>query len=181
MGAPVSSKSPVANTAAGKTHKKGSSQDMARLGMGMDRLGFGATTPTSSSKASSSRSTPVDDTTYARDTFGTQKAISSDMYFKRDTYDPTIVAEAQSRLSNFQGATSISSSQYFGRDEEEEAEMRGGGNGLISEPGSSLAGVEAGVRDLVGKVLANPDVQNVGESIRSGALKVRLTLLLLSS
>jgi ADP-ribosylation factor GTPase-activating protein 2/3 len=38
--------------------------------------------------------------------------------------------------------------------------------------GSSLAGLEAGARDAVARVLANPDVQNVGYSIRDGALKV---------
>ena len=112
-----------------------------------------------------------DDTTYARETFGSQKAISSDMYFKRDAYDPTATAEAQTRLASFQGATSISSTQYFGRDEEQELEMQGGG-GMISEPGSSMASVETAARDIVGRVLANPDVQNVGESIRTGALKV---------
>jgi hypothetical protein len=95
------------------------------------------------------------------------------MYFKRDAYDPSVVSEAQTRLASFQGATAISSNQYFGRDEEQELEMQGGAGGLLSEPGSNMASVETAARELVGKVLANPDVQNVGESIRSGALKVR--------
>jgi len=96
------------------------------------------------------------------------------MYFKRDAYDPSIVSEAQTRLANFQGATAISSNQYFGRDEEQEQELRGGGGGggLISDPGSNIAAVETAARDLVGRVMANPDVQNVGDSIRTGALKV---------
>jgi hypothetical protein len=38
----------------------------------------------------------------------------------------------------------------------------------------SLAGLESTARDVIGRVLANPDVQNVGDSIRSGALKVCL-------
>jgi ADP-ribosylation factor GTPase-activating protein 2/3 len=38
----------------------------------------------------------------------------------------------------------------------------------------SLAGLERGVRDLAGKVMANPEVQALGEGIRSGALKVSL-------
>jgi hypothetical protein len=42
---------------------------------------------------------------------------------------------------------------------------------MLSE-GSSLAGLEAGARDVIGRVLSNPDVQNVGDSIRSGALRV---------
>lgn len=36
----------------------------------------------------------------------------------------------------------------------------------------SLAGLERGIRDLAGRVLANPDVQQLGDSIRTGALKV---------
>ncbi|KIJ45897.1 hypothetical protein M422DRAFT_206553 [Sphaerobolus stellatus SS14] len=180
MGKPAPGSNKPTSTAASKApiaaaqNKKGNSQDMARLGMGMARLGFGSTataSAASSSKASSSRAVE-DEHTYARDNFGGQKGISSDMYFKRDAYDPAVVAEAQTRLQSFQGATSISSSQYFGRDEEEEAEMRGGGNNLISEPGSGLANVEAAARDLVSKVLANPDVQDVGDKIRSGALKL---------
>jgi hypothetical protein len=52
---------------------------------------------------------------------------------------------------------------------------------MLSE-GSSLAGLEAGARDVIGRVLSNPDVQNVGDSIRSGALRVSgLRLLFLFS
>jgi ADP-ribosylation factor GTPase-activating protein 2/3 len=95
------------------------------------------------------------------------------MYFGRNSYDPATVNEAQSRLQNFQGATSISSNQYFGREEEDE--QLGGGDrgteGLLGD--GSLAGLEIAAKDAIAKVLANPDVQNVGESIRSGALKVR--------
>jgi len=39
------------------------------------------------------------------------------MYFERNSYDPSTVTAAQSRLSEFKGATSISSNQYFGRPE----------------------------------------------------------------
>jgi ADP-ribosylation factor GTPase-activating protein 2/3 len=44
-------------------------------------------------------------------------AISSDMYFERNDYDPTTVSAAQTRLQEFKGATSISSNQYFGKPE----------------------------------------------------------------
>jgi ADP-ribosylation factor GTPase-activating protein 2/3 len=36
----------------------------------------------------------------------------------------------------------------------------------------SLAGLETSARDAVNRLLANPDVQNVQESIRAGALKL---------
>jgi ADP-ribosylation factor GTPase-activating protein 2/3 len=93
------------------------------------------------------------------------------MYFGRNSYDPAAVNEAQTRLQSFRGATSISSNQYFGREEEEELADRGHGESGVLGDGS-LAGLELAAKDAIAKVLANPDVQNVGESIRSGALKV---------
>ena len=41
------------------------------------------------------------------------------MFVEQGSYDPTTVAEGHTWLAQFQGATSISSNQYFGRDEEE--------------------------------------------------------------
>ncbi|TFK22924.1 ArfGap-domain-containing protein [Coprinopsis marcescibilis] len=140
------------------------------------RLGFGAipgagaaaavaVTATTSTRSASG----LDDApTTAREKFGNQKAISSDMYFGRNDYDSTAVNEAQNRLQNFQGATSISSNQYFGRDEEEELERAN--EGLLGD--GSLAGLEYAARDAVAKVMANPDVQNAADAIRSGALKL---------
>lgn len=47
-------------------------------------------------------------------------------------------------------------------------------SGLLGElgGGEGVAAIERGLRDLAGKVLANPDVQNLGDSIRTGAMKV---------
>ena len=95
------------------------------------------------------------------------------MYFGRNDFDPHAVSEAQTRLRDFQGATAISSSQYFGRDEDEELGGGGGGaeGGLLGD--GSLAGLELATRDAIQRVMSNPDVQNLGENIRTGALKVR--------
>lgn len=51
------------------------------------------------------------------------------MYFERNAYDPNASAAAQSRLSEFKGATSISSNQYFGRPEPGEGDGQGAGGG----------------------------------------------------
>ena len=116
-----------------------------------------------------------DDSTFAREKFGSQKAISSDMYFGRNDYDSAVVSEAQ----QFRGATAISSSAYFSREEEEEngpgSPGMGGMEGLLAD--GSLSGLENAARDVIQRVMANPDVQNVGDSIRAGALKVRLDML----
>lgn len=107
------------------------------------------------------------------------------MYFGRNSYDPAAVNEAQTRLQSFQGASSISSNQYFGREEEEELGLGpSADSGLLGD--GALSGLELAAKDAISKVLANPDVQNVGESIRAGALKVcdgalKLSRLLTSS
>lgn len=94
------------------------------------------------------------------------------MYFGRNDYDPQAVGEAQTRLQSFQGASSISSNQYFGREEEEDELGRPRSTeGLLGD--GSLANLELAARDAYARLLANPDVQNMGDNIRSGALKVR--------
>lgn len=151
--------SPAPNT------PKGNAQDLERLGMGMKRLGFGGVpTPTSSRPSSAIE----EESTFARDKFGKQKAISSDMYFGRNAYDPQALNEAQTRLQSFQGAQSISSNQYFGREEDEEP-VPASHDGIL---GDNLSNLEVAARDAIQNVLANPDVQKVGEGIRAGALKV---------
>ncbi|KAF8648993.1 hypothetical protein AX16_006107 [Volvariella volvacea WC 439] len=146
------------------------------------RLGFGAIPGAGAAAAVAAAAAPktspravIDDApTTAREKFGNQKAISSDMYFGRGDYDPHAVNEAQTRLQSFQGATSISSNQYFGREEEDPLQDRGPETGLLGD--GSLAGLESAAKDALARVMANPDVQNVGEAIRSGALKASASL-----
>ncbi|KZP04275.1 ArfGap-domain-containing protein [Athelia psychrophila] len=151
---------------------KAANPDMERLGMGVKKLGFGAR-PTGGAVApekNKSYSQSDDSPTTARDKFANQKAISSDMYFGRNEYDPEASNEAQSRLRDFQGATSISSNQYFGREDEEEGAGGAGGDGTLGD--GSLSGLEYAAKDAIQRVMANQDVQQVGESIRAGALKL---------
>ncbi|KAJ1303040.1 hypothetical protein OPQ81_011241 [Rhizoctonia solani] len=148
---------------------KTNSADMERLGMGFGRLGFGQVTAGPSAPAPTKKFAEVDNVTEARDRFGNQKAISSDMYFGRNQYDPAAQAEANSRLQQFSSATSISSNQYFGREEED---LDNAGLSSPSFNNDSLAGIEAAARDAISRVMANPDVQNAAESIRAGALRL---------
>lgn len=100
------------------------------------------------------------------------------MYFGRGSYDPQAANEAQSRLRDFQGATAISSNAYFGRPEEDDEDEYGnsvhnaGNNGDGLMDNETIQGLERGLRDMAGRVMANPDVQNLGDQIRMGALKV---------
>ncbi|WWD22892.1 hypothetical protein CI109_107387 [Kwoniella shandongensis] len=138
------------------------------------RLGFGQTAGQAAPAPVKTRAAEVDDIHVARDKFGGQKAISSDQYFGRGSYDPSATAEAQTRLRDFQGATAISSNAYFGRAEEDaEHADDANGDGLLGlGDNETLQGLERGLRDVAGRVLANPDVQNLGDQIRMGALKL---------
>lgn len=57
--------------------------------------------------------------------YGGSKAISSDMIFGRGSYDEEASKEARQKLKTFDNATSISSSSYFGEEEDTEASMDG--------------------------------------------------------
>ncbi len=98
------------------------------------------------------------------------------MYFERGGYDPNASSEAQARLATFSGATSISSNQYFGREEEnpEDGEdeygySRGGSGGVMDGDFSEL---ESTAKEYYQRFMANPDVQSGIESFRAGAMKV---------
>jgi len=104
----------------------------------------------------------------------TYTGISSDQYFGRGGYDPQAAAEAKSRLQNFSGASAISSNAYYGHPEDDEEDSLAQEGGLLGELGQNetVAQLERGIRDMAGRLMANPEVQNFGDSLRTGALKV---------
>ncbi|GAV49449.1 hypothetical protein ZYGR_0P00920 [Zygosaccharomyces rouxii] len=55
--------------------------------------------------------------------YGGQKAISSDQLFGRGSYDEEASREARDKLKTFDNATSISSSSYFGEEQEDEENL----------------------------------------------------------
>ncbi|CAO2652749.1 Nn.00g021600.m01.CDS01 [Neocucurbitaria sp. VM-36] len=148
-----------------------STQDMERLGMGVTRLGFGqvgaAKKPATQQKKMGgfgSVSKPVEDDSekYAREKFGTQKGISSDEFFGRNAFDPTATAEAKSRLSGFEGATSISSNAYFGRPEDD-------------LPEEDYGDLESAAKDFIRKfgITAGDDLENLSSIVGEGATKLQ--------
>ncbi|KAJ6540282.1 hypothetical protein B0H19DRAFT_1175357 [Mycena capillaripes] len=173
---------PTTTSTKGRPAAAAASPSFVRLGFGA--LPSAASTPSASSSGGAlnpgiNKTIAADDPDEiraARDKFGGQKGISSDMYFGRGAYDKEAEAEAQARLKSFSGRTGIGSDEYFGREEGPDGPHSPGssyaGGGAMLTEGSSLAGIEASARDVIGRVLANPDVQNVGDSIRSGALRL---------
>jgi ADP-ribosylation factor GTPase-activating protein 2/3 len=86
-----------------------SSQDVERLGMGVQRLGFGQVGAAKKPAAGQQKKMggfgsvgkPAQDESerYARDKFGTQKGIGSDEFFGRNAFDPSASSAAKERLS----------------------------------------------------------------------------------
>jgi ADP-ribosylation factor GTPase-activating protein 2/3 len=68
------------------------------------------------------------------------------MFFEQGSYDPATVAEGRTWLAQFQGARSISSNQYFGRDEEETL-SQGSDRGLLGD--GSLLRLETFLQPLI--------------------------------
>ncbi|KAF3079451.1 ADP-ribosylation factor GTPase activating protein, ER-Golgi transport [Orbilia oligospora] len=162
----ISSSSRSANTTAADTEK--TTAQMARLGFGQIANNKPAPAPAKKMGGFGSTGTrPVDDDSerYARDKFGTQKAISSDQFFGRNAYDPSAQAEAKTRLQNFDGATAISSNAYFGREEEED-------NRPTSGDFSSLEGT---ARDIARRFAgtAGDDLENISQMVGQGVEKAQ--------
>ncbi|KAL7922296.1 hypothetical protein ACQKWADRAFT_293060 [Trichoderma austrokoningii] len=175
--AAIISPTPISPAPSSHTRQK-SNAEMERLGMGMGRLGFGqiggakaaASSSSSSAKKNAGgfgsvgpvKATAADDSeNFARSKFGAQKAISSDEYFGKGSYDPNAQAEAKTRLQGFEGATAISSNAYFGRPEEEDEEEYGD--------------LESAAKDLVRKfgITAADDLENLTSALGEGASKLQ--------
>jgi ADP-ribosylation factor GTPase-activating protein 2/3 len=98
--------------------------------------------------------------------FGTQKGISSDEFFGRETFNPAAQAEAKSRLSNFEGATAISSNAYFGRPEDDLPS--------VDEYGG-YGDLEGAARDFVRRfgITAGDDLEQLTQVLGDGATKLQ--------
>ncbi|ANB12707.1 Glo3p [Sugiyamaella lignohabitans] len=170
---PASLASPALNSSSTSSSKvEDTRQAFVKLGFGQTSAGPKKTAspqtstpsitpaPSASSYSSSANSEVVNK-------YGNQKSISSDEFFGRNSYDPSAQAEARTRLQAFDGATSISSSSYFGRDEDEEAEMRQSASG-------EFASVERVAQDIADRVkgIAGEDMTVLKDAIEQGASKL---------
>ncbi|KAL0638432.1 ADP-ribosylation factor GTPase activating protein, ER-Golgi transport [Maublancomyces gigas] len=157
------------------SHRRQSS-DAERLGMQMGRLGFGQTAGGAPAKAQPKNTGgfgsvgPIkaaaedEEEKYARSKFGTQKSISSDEFFGRNAFDPSAQSEAKTRLQGFEGASAISSNQYFGR-EEEEGSVDPGDYGSLEVTAREFARRFAGT--------AGEDLENVAAALGQSATKLQ--------
>ncbi|KAK3294014.1 uncharacterized protein B0H64DRAFT_425017 [Chaetomium fimeti] len=175
----IVSPTPVSPARGGYSHsRQKSAAEVERLGMGMNRLGFGQVGKPAGAAAAAKKGTaggfgsvgPVkaaaedDGENYARKKFGTQRAISSDEFFGKGMFESGAQAEAQSRLQGFEGAQSISSNAYFGRPETDD--MGGGGGG-----GEDYGDLESTAKDFVRRfgITAADDLDNLSQLVGEGA------------
>ncbi|ORZ02549.1 hypothetical protein BCR43DRAFT_430328 [Syncephalastrum racemosum] len=148
-----------------------------KLGFGMSRMGVSDNqarqVPAPQSKAAriTGYEQEQQESQSAREKFGNAKAISSDQYFGRGSYDPAISAEQQTRLSQFHNANAISSDQYFGREEEghsgnrDTVSLEGGDWDVLQDQAVNIA------RKFVGQAAADLDAvrdlaENAGSKVR---------------
>ncbi|KAJ5559713.1 hypothetical protein N7513_002112 [Penicillium frequentans] len=171
---PLASPTPVSPNRGGfgatsKSDERNSS-DVERLGMGMNRLGFGQVSKPPAPKklgfgAVAPRSAADEaELSQTKTRFGTQKGISSDEFFGRDRFDPNAQAEAKQRLTEFDSATSISSNAYFGRPEDDLPPMDDGYGDL-----------ENTAKDFVRRfgITAGDDIENLSHLVGEGATKLQ--------
>ncbi|GMM55475.1 ADP-ribosylation factor GTPase-activating protein [Maudiozyma humilis] len=105
--------------------------------------------------------------------YGGQKAISSDMMFGRGSYDEDASNEAKQKLKSYDNATSISSSAYFGQDQESDETGMGSQQGY---PGSFNNGGNNGGNGNNGYIDFNAgtddELQVLKDAVEQGAQKL---------
>ncbi|XP_014098652.2 ADP-ribosylation factor GTPase-activating protein 2 [Bactrocera oleae] len=105
----------------------------------------------SSQKTANKSKSMTFDETSAQQKFGSAKGFGSDQFFANDSSKSD---RRKANLTRFQNSDSISSSEYFGRNEQ--------GNGVRGQ----------GSRDAAAVVFQAPDLDDVKESVRQGVHKV---------
>lgn len=134
------------------------------------KLGFGMTQGANNLDAGKSTKKVYKEENYGNEIskkYGNQKGISSDEVFGiGPQYDQNAQKEASKRLQAFSGAQSISSSSYFG--EEDNAQGRGRDDGL------GMGELESAARDFASKFSgnANQDLEVLKDALENGATKL---------
>ncbi|GMG03814.1 hypothetical protein BVG19_g2017 [[Candida] boidinii] len=131
------------------------------------KLGFGMTSSTAPVESSTSKK--YKDVEYTGDVakrFGTQKGISSDQFYGINSYDEDKANEARSKLQSFGGATSISSSDYYGEEPMTQQQFAAS----RARNGSS-GDIETQIYDIAGKYIGE-DMNAIKGALEQGAGKL---------
>ncbi|ODV87727.1 hypothetical protein CANARDRAFT_5041 [[Candida] arabinofermentans NRRL YB-2248] len=133
-------------------------QTFAKLGFGMTNVTAAAEQPTQKKYAEIDYSGDVEKR------FGNQKGISSDQYYGVGSYDEAQAQEARSKLQAFTGASSISSSQYYGGEEN-------GAGGMPNRSGSANGDELEKIMEYAEKYLGE-DMNAIKGALENGAEKL---------
>ncbi|KAK3491762.1 hypothetical protein B0T13DRAFT_477625 [Neurospora crassa] len=169
---------PVSSSSSRSAAQEKSAAEVERLGMGVRKLGFGMVGKPGGAGAAAGaggaaaakknaggfgsvgpiKASEADEEQYARNKFANQKAISSDEFFNKGNYDPSVKAETKARLQGFEGAQAISSNAYFGRPEED-------------APAEDYGDLESAAKDFIRKfgITASDDLENLTQMVGEGA------------
>lgn len=120
------------------------------------KLGFGMVSNDAVEKQSAAkRAAEPKYTGQVESKYGNQKGISSDQFFGRNSYDAELQQEAHTKLQNFNSSSAISSSSYFGEDQQS----------LNPQNGSSIQ-----LNDY--SMAANDDLAALKDALEDGANKL---------
>ncbi|CDK29292.1 unnamed protein product [Kuraishia capsulata CBS 1993] len=150
--APVASAAPVEKV----------TQQFTRLGFGM--VGSGSSQPSEAKTVKKYTNEPA----YSGELnakFGNQKGISSDQVFGINSYDENASREAKAKLQAFSGATAISSSAYYGEDDEEQLSQHQSSNAYNNDD------LEAKIMEFADKYIGE-DINALKGALETGAEKV---------
>ena len=129
--------------------------------LGFAKLGFGMTENDAAQQAQKQKTANAPKYTgEVASKYGGQKAISSDQFFGKGSYDVNAQQEAHSKLQAFNSSTAISSSSYFGEDEESQQGPNRGGNNSNNNEFASFAST------------TNDDLAVLKDALETGANKL---------
>lgn len=162
----------LGSTSAGSTHETLAAAPIQETTVQFQKLGFGMTQGDNVvANPNTKKYKEVKYTGEVAGKYGTQKGISSDEYFGRGPrFDETAKSEARQKLQSFNGAQSISSSSYFG----EEEQARQVGAARAGQQGIGLGELEHAARDFASKFSgnANQDLEVLKDALEDGATKL---------
>lgn len=162
----------LGSTSASNNHEKLAAAPIQDTTVQFQKLGFGMTQGDNVvASANTKKYKEVKYTGEVAGKYGSQKGISSDEYFGRGPrFDETAKNEARQKLLAYNGAQSISSSSYFG--EEEQANAAGAPR--PGQQGIGLGDLEHAARDFASKFSgnANQDLEVLKDALEDGATKL---------
>lgn len=109
--------------------------------------------------------------------YGSQKAISSDQFFGRNTYDPELSQEAKAKLKSFNNSNAISSASYFGENDQSRIGGPNSMNGASANNNNfDIGGIDIeNAARLVANTIQNTtgqDVTVLKDALEQGAFKL---------